>query len=501
MDYLIRKKAPDLKYEILGTDIDLESVKIAQNGVYRRDEIKEVPLTYLKDHWIKGTGDIANFVKVKASLKGNTKFQVFNLVKASDFLKVGKYDLIFCRNVFIYFTQEQVKSISENLMTKLSPNGLFLIGTSESLNGMNLKVQSKGPAIYAHAGINPSPGTGPVLPFPTGVQRSTLSTAQTTTAPTTSASTAPSTSAPQILKVLCVDDSPSILTLLKVVFTKEAGFEIVGTAVNGKDAEKKVKELSPDLMTLDIHMPEMTGIEYLEKNYGPGHCPVVMITSVSRENSELAVKALELGASDYVEKPALNQLKERTDEIRMKLKTSFLNRGLEKATLGLEKSFLSSGVIQKPAEKVRIVYGTLSDRARIGASLKELTENDPPTVILIEKSAQNLDANSAVFSHAAGRKVEAATDPKGIFNPGKIYIGDFETLLLGLKSRFSPNGVSYLVYGVPTLKACTEISGAVQSQLLIEEQNSTVRHPLSARASDQFPSTSFIAISKEWFTK
>jgi chemotaxis protein methyltransferase CheR len=507
LDYLIQKKAPDIRYEIIGTDIDPESVKIATNGVYRRDEIKEIPLTYLKDHWVRGTGEISDFVKVKSTLKTNCKFSTLNLIKPADFGKFGTFDLIFCRNVFIYFTQEQIKSITENLLSKLHTTGRLFIGTSESLNGLNLKVQSKAPAVYAPAvaevktlrstttanglatpaspasATSPKKGTAPVIHFPTAND------------------VAPKKAPEKPMRVLCVDDSASILTLLKTVFTKEAGFEIVGTAINGKDAEKKVKDLKPDLMTLDIHMPEMTGIEYLEKNFVSGHCPVVMITSVSRENSELAVRALELGASDYVEKPALNQLKERTEEIRMKLKTAFRNRGTEKATFALEKSFLSASTIPDAIHKCRVLYGTLSDRNRMCASLKELTPQDPPTIILIEKSAQNLDEIARVISKISGHPIEVAKDGKINFQLGKIYVADFQTVLADLKIKFTPKKTTFLIYGIPTLQACTEISSWVASQILIEEMKDGTSHPLKARASDQFPSTSFIALSKEWLTK
>ena len=73
-DKLLRERAPDVKYQILGTDVDIESVKWAQNGVYNKNEIKEVPLAYLTNNWARGTGKIADFVKVKDVLKSRCKF-------------------------------------------------------------------------------------------------------------------------------------------------------------------------------------------------------------------------------------------------------------------------------------------------------------------------------------------------------------------------------------------------------------------------------------------
>ena len=530
LDYLITKNnASDIRVEYYGTDIDPESVKVAQNGVYRRDELKEAPLLYLKNHWVRGTGDISEFVKAKASLKANCKFGVLNLIRPAEIAAVsGTFDLIFCRNVFIYFTPEQIKDISTALLKKLTPSGRFIIGISESLNGLGLDVKTTGVAIYARKAhsdalnvtalaahrkeptkvptkvgttpiATPTPLTGkaaPVIHFPTAAARpptaaSNFSKTATTTPP----------AAARKLRVLCVDDSPSIHTLLKAVFTVDSGFEIVGTALNGKEAAKKVQELSPDVMTLDIHMPEMTGIEYLEQHYKKGHCPVVMITSVSRENSSLALRALELGAADYVEKPALNQLRERTDEIRMKLKTAFRNGTVQPAALKLDRSFAATGDIHDAAFKARFIYGTLSDRARIAACLRELSPKDPATFILVEKSAQNLTEMARVFERESGRSVEAAESMPKLPALGRVFVGDFATLLPTLRSSFPGKKAAYLVFGVPTLTACTEISAALQAQLLIEEPGDGTTHPLRGRATDEFPSTSFVALSKEWFSK
>jgi chemotaxis protein methyltransferase CheR len=78
--------------------------------------------------------------------------------------------------------------------------------------------------------------------------------------------------------------------------------------------------LSFDAMTLDIHMPNMTGIEYLEQKLNVTHPPVIMLTSASRDNMDLAQKAMVLGAKDYIEKPSLADLAERSDEIRSKIR-------------------------------------------------------------------------------------------------------------------------------------------------------------------------------------
>jgi len=198
LDHNLKKLAPGLKFEIYGTDIDQESVTIAQNGVYHRKDIKEVPASYLEDHWVRGTGAIADFVKAKKSLKENVKFETLNLIDLHQIDKVQNFDIIFCRNVFIYFTAEQIAKISSSLLKRLSPSGYLFIGISESLHGLDLPAQSAGPSIYIH----PMKKEPPLL--------------RSVPALATTAAATPQPAAR--VRVLCVDDSPSILSLMKMIF-------------------------------------------------------------------------------------------------------------------------------------------------------------------------------------------------------------------------------------------------------------------------------------------
>lgn len=492
LDYVLSKSAPDLKYEILGTDIDPESVAIARNGVYHRRDIKEIPLIYLGNHWARGTGEIAEFVKAKASLKGRCRFDTANLIDSAMYAKLATFDLIFCRNVFIYFLPEQIKLITTEMMKKISPQGYLFVGISETLHGLGVPVTSAGPSIYTHpqAAKSSSPTTGakPSL--------SVVSTPAPTPAP------APA----RDLRVLCVDDSPSILTLMKAIFTKSAGFELVGTAVNGLDAAKKVLELKPDVITLDIHMPEQTGIEYLEKNFGSSHPAVVMVSSVSRDNADLALRALEIGASDYIEKPALNQLKERTEEIRFKVRSAFTNRSRMQQLKPIQKSvdqeFKTKMKIADAGKKLRLFVGQISDRARIAASLKELSIDAPPSVILIENAQTTLAQFATVLSKDSGKRVEAIENhAPGTLQIGKIYVADFGKFFTPLQTEFGPSWSSLLVYGEPTGPICEKLKGWRGAQLLIEETAPGAKaHPLASAASDEFPSTSFVALSQEFLS-
>ncbi|MCP4719458.1 MAG: chemotaxis response regulator protein-glutamate methylesterase [Desulfobacteraceae bacterium] len=106
------------------------------------------------------------------------------------------------------------------------------------------------------------------------------------------------------LKVLVVDDTIVYRKIVGDVLKAIPGVEVVGTANNGKIALSKISSLKPDLITLDIEMPEMNGIEVLQELHKhPSPPMVIMLSTLTQQGSEMTIKALELGAFDFVPKP------------------------------------------------------------------------------------------------------------------------------------------------------------------------------------------------------
>ncbi len=106
------------------------------------------------------------------------------------------------------------------------------------------------------------------------------------------------------LTALVVDDTIVYRKIVGDILKEIPGVAVVGTANNGKIALSKIKSLKPDLITLDIEMPEMTGIEVLQQLQGLDHSPkVIMVSTLTRQGSEMTIKALELGAFDFIAKP------------------------------------------------------------------------------------------------------------------------------------------------------------------------------------------------------
>ncbi|MCS6948911.1 MAG: chemotaxis response regulator protein-glutamate methylesterase [Armatimonadota bacterium] len=105
------------------------------------------------------------------------------------------------------------------------------------------------------------------------------------------------------IRVLIIDDSVVIRQLLKDILTRDGGIEVVGTASDPVEGYDKLVQLQPDVLTLDVEMPRMDGITFLEKLMRSHPMPVVMISTLTREGSEVTLKALELGAVDFIAKP------------------------------------------------------------------------------------------------------------------------------------------------------------------------------------------------------
>ena len=106
------------------------------------------------------------------------------------------------------------------------------------------------------------------------------------------------------IKVLVVDDSALIREVLTRMLTRDGDITVVGTAVDPIDAREKIKQLNPDVVTLDIEMPNMNGLQFLEKLMRLRPTPVIMVSTLTKKGASETLLALELGAVDFVAKPS-----------------------------------------------------------------------------------------------------------------------------------------------------------------------------------------------------
>jgi len=120
------------------------------------------------------------------------------------------------------------------------------------------------------------------------------------------------------IRLLIIDDSALIRALLTEIFNSSPNIEVVGTAADPYIAREKIKQLAPDVLTLDIEMPRMDGLTFLRNLMRLRPMPVVMISTLTEQGAEVTLEALKLGAVDFVAKPKLDlthTLKEYTEEM------------------------------------------------------------------------------------------------------------------------------------------------------------------------------------------
>ena len=128
------------------------------------------------------------------------------------------------------------------------------------------------------------------------------------------------------IRTLIIDDSAVIRQMLSGMLKEDPEIEVVGTAVDPFEAREKIKQLNPDVITLDIEMPKMDGITFLEKIMSLRPMPVVMVSTLTQKGADVTLQALELGAVDYVSKPTAHRpgegMEALKDEIIVKVKAA-----------------------------------------------------------------------------------------------------------------------------------------------------------------------------------
>ncbi len=125
------------------------------------------------------------------------------------------------------------------------------------------------------------------------------------------------------IKVLIIDDSALIRSLLSEIINRQPDMVVVGTAPDPLVARERIKALNPDVLTLDVEMPKMDGLAFLERLMRLRPMPVVMVSSLTEKSSAITLQALELGAFDFVTKPRIdirNGLQEYAEELTDKIR-------------------------------------------------------------------------------------------------------------------------------------------------------------------------------------
>lgn len=227
------------------------------------------------------------------------------------------------------------------------------------------------------------------------------------------------------IRVLCVDDSALVRSLMVEIIDSQPDMEVVAVAPDPLVARDLIKQHNPDVLTLDVEMPRMDGLDFLERLMRLRPMPVVMVSSLTERNSDVTLKALELGAVDFVTKPKLglrDGLLEYGNVIADKIRAAAMSRPRRRTISDNEP---------KPVRRLVSNFSTTEKLILIGAStggteairqiLEPLPANSPAILITQHMPAgftksfvQRLDGLCDVQVHEAehGQRVL----------PGHVYL-------------------------------------------------------------------------------
>jgi len=266
---------------------------------------------------------------------------------------------------------------------------------------------------------------------------------------------------PQKIRVIVVDDSALIRQMMTEMLSSDPQIEVVATAQDPYIAREKIKKLKPDVITLDVEMPRMDGLTFLGNLMRLHPIPVVMVSSLTEKGADTTLRALEMGAIDFVSKPKINlasDFQNYADEIIEKVKTaaganvSYIEKRVRLSIDSIverqiDPKLSADAVIKKSTGKKR--FKTTGKIVAIGAStggteaIREILSSlpaDAPGIVISQHIpegfstafARRMNENSAMV-------VYEARDGQQIL-PGHVYIAPGNQHLMVVR-----NGAQYNV--------------------------------------------------------
>ena len=222
-------------------------------------------------------------------------------------------------------------------------------------------------------------------------------------------------------RVLVVDDSAAMRALFSGILENAKGVEVCGVASSAAEARDMITDLKPDVLTLDVEMPVMTGMEFLEEIMEERPMPVIMLSSIAQAGSGTATKALELGAVHCFPKPLRTTPEEfdatvaKLGDIVIRAANGELNADNDDASAGEEAGppFESDGSI------VVMACGE-AGLEPLKAIVSSYPANCPPTVAVIDADRPVVEAALAELQKSAKCTIAEASD-SAVLEEGKVY--------------------------------------------------------------------------------
>ena len=188
------------------------------------------------------------------------------------------------------------------------------------------------------------------------------------------------------IRVLIVDDSALIRSVMNEIISSQSDMEVVGVAPDPLVARELIKQTNPDVLTLDVEMPKMDGLDFLEKLMRLRPMPVVMVSSLTERGSEMTMRALELGAVDFVTKPKISiqsGMREYTELISDKIRAASKAR-IKPRTLAPGTPAAALPALRNPltsSEKLIIIGASTGGTEAIREFLMQMPSDCPGILI------------------------------------------------------------------------------------------------------------------------
>jgi two-component system, chemotaxis family, protein-glutamate methylesterase/glutaminase len=227
------------------------------------------------------------------------------------------------------------------------------------------------------------------------------------------------------VRVLIVDDSALVRSVLTEILSADPQISVVGAASDPLIARDKIKQLNPDVLTLDVEMPRMDGLTFLENLMRLRPMPVLMVSSLTAQGAEVTLQALELGAVDFVTKPALdvrNGLEAYADMLREKVKTVARARPRGRSEVPRAAPVASSRPrALRTTEKIIAIGASTGGTEAIKEVLMAMPPDAPAIVITQHIPAMFSAPFAARMDRCSAMAVCEAADGQQIL-PGHVYI-------------------------------------------------------------------------------
>ncbi len=192
------------------------------------------------------------------------------------------------------------------------------------------------------------------------------------------------------IKVLIIDDSALVRTMLTRILGSDPGIEVIGTAPDAFVAREKIKLLNPDVLTLDVEMPRMDGLQFLRNLMRLRPMPVVMCSSLTQRGADVTLAALELGAIDFVAKPKIDvehAFEQYSDELIAKIHVASTARVRPLVPTGMRRTLATTTVRAVLEQRYRTTDQIIAIGASTGGTeairmiLESMPANAPGMVI------------------------------------------------------------------------------------------------------------------------